>query len=319
MDLFVHCPSGNDNVESGIRRHFLGFEDGFTLFEEAYPTVQHQLVRSAGPGAYHDAPLFDRRQREHSRIYQEVFRPVRIDRQMALSVPLPQGEAMLLTGFAFDAVPAYSGRRHQLLQLLVPAFEAGLRFRHRITSLKAGLDRTIDVLPVPLLVFDADGAERYRNAAFGALAQHEPQSERLVAAARKLARRLAPGIDAEDSLLPSLQVATEKTAHAGRYTLRGYYDPRLFVDGGLLVSVERSALVPSPDFIATASGLTPRQAEVAVLVAEGLSDQEVADCLCISVHTVRRHAAAVRKKLGVPSRAGVATALARLVRSGPRS
>jgi DNA-binding CsgD family transcriptional regulator len=49
--------------------------------------------------------------------------------------------------------------------------------------------------------------------------------------------------------------------------------------------------------------LTPRELEVLRLVAEGLSDAEIAERLVLSQHTVHRHVANVRAKLRLPSRA----------------
>ena len=49
--------------------------------------------------------------------------------------------------------------------------------------------------------------------------------------------------------------------------------------------------------------LTPREREVLTLVAEGLSNDEIAERLTLSPHTVHRHVANVRTKLGLPSRA----------------
>jgi LuxR family maltose regulon positive regulatory protein len=49
-------------------------------------------------------------------------------------------------------------------------------------------------------------------------------------------------------------------------------------------------------------GLTPRELEVLRLVADGLSDGEIAERLVVSEHTVHRHVANVRNKLGVSSR-----------------
>lgn len=54
------------------------------------------------------------------------------------------------------------------------------------------------------------------------------------------------------------------------------------------------------------TGLTPRQAEVARLVAEGMSDSEIGVALRLSVHTVRTHLRSASATLGVRSRARLA-------------
>jgi LuxR family maltose regulon positive regulatory protein len=66
-----------------------------------------------------------------------------------------------------------------------------------------------------------------------------------------------------------------------------------------LVAPARSvAPVPGP----TEHPLTSREIEVLRLVAEGLSDKEIADRLHLSDHTVHRHISNIRRKLGLPSR-----------------
>ena len=50
------------------------------------------------------------------------------------------------------------------------------------------------------------------------------------------------------------------------------------------------------------AGLTARQVEVLELLAEGLTNAEIADRLVLSVRTVDTHVAAVLAKLGVSSR-----------------
>jgi DNA-binding CsgD family transcriptional regulator len=58
--------------------------------------------------------------------------------------------------------------------------------------------------------------------------------------------------------------------------------------------------------------LSDREREVLALVAEGLSDPEIAERLLVSPHTVHRHVANIRAKLGQPSRAAAAATGARL-------
>lgn len=58
-------------------------------------------------------------------------------------------------------------------------------------------------------------------------------------------------------------------------------------------------------------GLSARELEVLALIADGLSNKQIAGSLIISQHTVRRHVANILNKLHVSSRAAAATVAAR--------
>jgi ATP/maltotriose-dependent transcriptional regulator MalT len=58
-------------------------------------------------------------------------------------------------------------------------------------------------------------------------------------------------------------------------------------------------------------GLSPRELEVAELVVEGCTNQQVAEKLVVSIRTVETHLSNIFRKLGVSSRVGVVTALQR--------
>jgi ATP/maltotriose-dependent transcriptional regulator MalT len=60
------------------------------------------------------------------------------------------------------------------------------------------------------------------------------------------------------------------------------------------------------------SGLTKRELEVLGLVARGMSNQQIAESLTISEHTVHRHVSNVLGKLGVSSRAAAVAQAGRL-------
>jgi ATP/maltotriose-dependent transcriptional regulator MalT len=57
------------------------------------------------------------------------------------------------------------------------------------------------------------------------------------------------------------------------------------------------------------AGMTRRELQVLLLVAEGLSNRQIAERLVVSEHTVHRHLANIYARLGVSSRAA-AVALA---------
>ena len=69
---------------------------------------------------------------------------------------------------------------------------------------------------------------------------------------------------------------------------------------------------PSRAASATAALLSAREREVLALIANGLSDQEVAEQLVVSPHTVHRHVANIRTKLGRSSRTAAVAEAARL-------
>ena len=58
--------------------------------------------------------------------------------------------------------------------------------------------------------------------------------------------------------------------------------------------------------------LSRREREILACVAQGLSDREIADQLVLSSHTVHRHVANIRRKLGRTSRTAAVAEAARL-------
>jgi len=77
--------------------------------------------------------------------------------------------------------------------------------------------------------------------------------------------------------------------------------------------VDRPEVEIAPPTAAPAdTDLSARELEVLRLVADGLSDAEIAERLVLSPHTVHRHVANIRTKLGLASRAAAAAHAARL-------
>jgi pimeloyl-ACP methyl ester carboxylesterase len=82
--------------------------------------------------------------------------------------------------------------------------------------------------------------------------------------------------------------------------------PWLGDSAAVLGAIDEFLAAPAPD-----TPLTLREAQVLRLVAEGLSDAEIAARLIVSPHTVHRHVANIRTKLSQPSRAAAAAYAAR--------
>jgi pimeloyl-ACP methyl ester carboxylesterase len=91
--------------------------------------------------------------------------------------------------------------------------------------------------------------------------------------------------------------------------LDGDLHPPWLGDSDAVLAAARAFLAPRRP--TEGSPLSSREAEVLQLVAEGLSDAEIAGRLIVSPHTVHRHVANIRTKLGQSSRAAAAAYAAR--------
>ena len=92
---------------------------------------------------------------------------------------------------------------------------------------------------------------------------------------------------------------------SGQYVLRAsLLGPGVIgLDRAVLISVEHTTpMLPSHRTLQERHGLTAREAEVALLLAEGLSNRRIATHLGLSPHTVRHHAERIFAKLGTHSR-----------------
>jgi pimeloyl-ACP methyl ester carboxylesterase/DNA-binding CsgD family transcriptional regulator len=105
--------------------------------------------------------------------------------------------------------------------------------------------------------------------------------------------------------------------HAGLVPLNGSAHFPWAGDAHSVVRALRSALDPdvtpaSPRGEPAAVVLSAREREVLALVAQGLNDREIAAQLVVSPHTVHRHVANIRNKLGRGSRTAAVAEAARL-------
>lgn len=179
---------------------------------------------------------------------------------------------------------------------------------------QVALARLLDALGESVMVCDAAGRELERTTR---LAEHlvgDPDRERVLGDMRALGRSLGLRRAGSDEVSRASAGAIEVGTSVACYRLRGTCGGAglLGPDEVVLVSLERlTPELPSAERLVERHGLTRRQAEVAVLLARGLSNREIARHLAVSAFTVRHHAEWVFTKLRVHSRKALALLLLR--------
>lgn len=275
--------------------------------------VTRRLQR--GPGAYHLDELMSPQQQDRSAAVQDVFRPAGMPCMVGLSLPLPQGEATQWLGFEHRGAAGYSEEGLRKLWLLVPAFVRGVEMVRASTDRDSSLLTHLDLLRQPVALYDIRGRLRHRNRALEAVLAGEPEAERVGAAMDSLATtfgdRYHGPARAQDPLPAEVERQIETRARS--YALWGGYGPTDAAgEHSILVQLESlGPVLPQPEAIEERYGLTPREAAVALLLAEGYSDKAVAKDLGISWHTARTHAKNVFAKLEITSRAEIPLSLLR--------
>ena len=282
-----------------IESLFVGFDtEGFSTFTDPYASFLHKVVRSAGAGAFHDGPLFDRDAREGTDVHHNALAPNRIERQMAISTPLARGEAMLIAGYRYDDVPSEDSDALDWLKLLEPAYSAGRRLRAEVARFDLDWARFIEDFPVPAIVVDKVGKVVHRSRKFSALISKYPKLESLHAAAVQIARDLV-GKTRRATAMTAEPIVPEMTISKPDFQakLTGMLLPRMFDDDVCLVEVQVLRIREE-----TTTSLTVRETEVARLLSEGHSDKQIARHLGVSLHTARRHVESIFRKCGVSNR-----------------
>lgn len=197
-----------------------------------------------------------------------------------------------------------------LMRVVQPALQAAVRTLVRAGESRSTLEGILAEARDDALVYDLDGRLLYQSPAAASLARTRQGDETIEVAARAMARGLAAR--SPRALLESRHADQAVRTRSGSYRLNavllgeGVFTLRAAV---LVTVVAGDRRLPEPQAIRKRHGLTRRQAEVALLLAQRKTNLEIADELCISRHTVRSHTEAVMGKLGVSDRRDVERAL----------
>jgi DNA-binding CsgD family transcriptional regulator len=179
----------------------------------------------------------------------------------------------------------------------------------------------LDELGIAVCIFATEGRELHRSPPMRDLLSAEPEAASLLAAMRIFA-----GDELEARPHPTDATATRapgaRLAAWGGYRLRAVGLPPGEVGPGpsVIVEVERNGPpLPHVDDLVARCGLTRREAEVALLLARGGSDREMARALGVSPHTIRKHTEHIFDKLRLHSRKAFVLRLSDAARPMPSS
>lgn len=303
-----------------LRDRFLGYDEaGYATFEPLdgepagsfFVERMHRLRRSHGSGASLDLALGASHTIKRADHFQSTHVPAGMCFMAGMGTPLSVGEVTTCIAFERSDMKGYSEEGLLKLQLLVPAYEAGVQAWRRTAAIRDALDSAGE----PLAVFQSDGGIIFQSRALDRLLSDELTPGKVTSAMQEFARGLHPWHPRRSrKARPEVEFGPSKVTTArSSYRLRGSpLRQTLFGKEAVLVTIEReSSTLPSPQKLRARFGLTPREAEVALLIAEGLDNRTLASRLHISPHTARRHTEKVFGKLGIASRTAVAIRLLR--------
>lgn len=230
-------------------------------------------------------------------------------------VPHPRtfADMVQLTLSVTERGRSISERQCGLGRLLYPAFAAGLRTLTSMRRARSRFRATLDSTGVACFVTDRTGRRVHCTPSLSALCTREPQRAALLALAARVACSFWT-----DAPMPRASFAGQAAAYMLSAT--EVHDGR---DAYCVVAVSASdrrsprhalGAAPLAPEARADLGLTPRQAEVALLLAGRRTNREIADALNISVHTARHHVEAALERLGVAR--GAVAAVLRVATSG---
>ena len=255
----------------------------------------------------------------HSEVYRDYLRPLGIEHILAVEVHHPEGAQCRLRITRDTDAGDFGPADKATLRLLVAHLRAAIGMQARLSHLESSqrlLAGTVDKLAVGSLLLDTRGELMFANDVARRLLDGRHGlgvvQQRLVAADARdnatLQKRIQKALKATPAETPTLVEAMSVGGSAREQHISLLIRP---VSGA---QEARPGRIPAVAvFLRDAAGssqasatlirqlyhLTPTETSVAMLLADGLSTEEVAQALGISLNTVRVHLRAVFAKTGV--------------------
>jgi DNA-binding CsgD family transcriptional regulator len=247
--------------------------------------------------------------------FQECIKPAGIMHGPVMTTSLPNGEAFVGVANSQPDKSRFSEASSlALMRMLLPCFQAGVNLATRLHDVRTTLGSLLDALGEPIALFDRCCRKVHVTPAWVSIVDADPERELVEATIRDvLAQQAFLFSERCDSAtaLPSTRIVATATA---RYRVYSSWARRSFADHHdvMIVRIERlTPSLPSQRDLMARYCLTKREADIVLLLAEGLSNKVIATRLSVSTHTVRHHTEAVFAKLGVHTRKALALDLLR--------
>lgn len=221
----------------------------------------------------------------------------------------PSSAASLQLWHSHPTRQCFGAREVMLLRLLLPAFHAGVLAQLAWSRYSAQLLHTLDSLEQPALVGDVLGEVVHQTPALAAVLEADLERERLKAAMLGILAEMGSLAGASGPIARPPATLRRVSTRTGQYRIRACLYDEWRGASRALVIVALEPLAPrfmSEGDLRVGYGLTAAEARVAILLARGRSNTELAHELFISPHTAKRHTERVLQKLGARSRAEVA-------------
>jgi DNA-binding CsgD family transcriptional regulator len=212
-----------------------------------------------------------------------------------------------------------------ILQLLYPAFAAGVRTWEQQALQNRALRRLLDRGGLRAALFGPLGRRLHQTPPLSEVLAVDPDGDDVTEAGRALAVDLAAVHRRSTGSLPAPNWSPTRDVRTpvATYRLTASVAPSHLVGPTFVAVVVADVLwhraegaetapasgLPSRETVCDRFYLTPRQAEVALLLAGRHTNKEIADALSISPSTARHHVQAVLEALGTSSRRDVAEKL----------
>lgn len=168
------------------------------------------------------------------------------------------------------------------------------------------LGAVLDTIDHGIVLLRSDSHPCYRNAAAESLLVADSERALLSREIRSVSRAALGG---KEETPAEVEVATR----AGWYRMRATLLTQKIKEissRAVMVTIQRAEpRLPSSEFLMRQFSLTTREANVALLLARGVSNAKIASELHISQHTARHHTESVLAKLNVHTRGEVARAI----------